>query len=541
MNVFLLGLDGMTLNVVEPYIKAGLLPNFKKVLNEGSYGILRSTIPPISGPAWMSMTTGKNPGKHGLFEFRKKIGYKTEIVTKNTSPYAEPIWKILSRNNKRVSVINVPFTYPPDKINGFMISGLMTPGEKTEFTYPKTIKDELFKLIPDYRLDIKIRTLYSKDKEKCFEEIFKHTKDVRKLMDHYLMDKSWDLSFVVYVGPDRLQHLLWDEVISMAPKSVHYHQFLDDILGDILSGLDDDTVLFVVSDHGFSAVKKVFYITTFLNRIGMLDVRERKGISKLIDKINFPSKFKDQLIGLIASILVPIVVPSKAEKSRSPWLLNRILKILQGDTNWNKTKLFVTLGHGIIYVNFKGRESLGIVEKEDFDKLYKQAEQKLLELKDPDTGENVVQAVLRGSEIYSPEYSNDGMPDLVVVMEDGYSIHTAMGRDVLSKKSLIRSRQVTSEHHKDGLFMAFGKNIEKKRLNADIYDIAPTILYLLGLSIPEDVDGRVLTEIINHDFVEKNEIRFEKTKESSSSEKIALDEKEKKEIEKHLKNLGYLS
>lgn len=538
MKVFLLGLDGMTLDIVQPYIKAGLLPNFKRILDEGSYGILRSTIPPLSGPAWLSMTTGKNPGKHGLFEFRKKNDYKTEIVTKNTSVHAEPIWKILSRNNRRVSILNVPFTYPPDKTNGMMISGLMTPSEDTEFTYPKTIKDELFKLIPDYKLDIKTRILFSRDKEKCLKEIFKHTKDVRTFMDRYSMDKSWDLSFVVYVGSDRLQHLLWDEIISMDPTCVQYYQLLDDILGDILSGLDDETVLFVVSDHGFSRVNKVFYITTFLNQIGLLDLRERRGISKLIDKVDFSSKFMDKLIGLVATI----TAPSKVKKSLPSWLLKRILKVLpdpQGNTNWSKTKLFVTLGHGIVFVNLKGRESLGIVEKEDYDKLCRQVEQKMLELKDPDTGENVVEAVLMGDEIYSSEYSNS-MPDLVVVMKDGYSIHTAVGKDVLSRKTL-RGRQVTSEHHKNGLLMAFGSNIERKRLDAEIYDIAPTILYLMGVPIPEDVDGRVLTEIISPDFVNKNEVKFEKIVKSGFSESGILSDEESEAITKQLKDLGYLS
>jgi len=95
MRVFLLGLDGMTLKAVEPYARSGLLPNFKRAMDEGSFGVLRSTIPPVIGPAWLSMTTGKNSGKHGLFEFRTKNGYNTEIVAKNVSPFAEPIWSFI--------------------------------------------------------------------------------------------------------------------------------------------------------------------------------------------------------------------------------------------------------------------------------------------------------------------------------------------------------------------------------------------------------------------------------------------------------------
>jgi len=537
MKVLLLGLDGMTLKVVEPYAKSGLLPNFKRIMDEGSFGVLRSTIPPVSGPAWLSMTTGKNPGKHGLFEFRTKNGYNTEIATKNVSPFAEPVWKILSRNKKRVSIINVPVTYPPDQVNGIMVSGLMTPGENTEFTYPKTIKDELFKLIPDYQLDIKKNIFFSKDKKKCLKEVFKITKDVKVLMDHYSMDKSYDLSFVVYVGTDRLQHIMWDEITSMDSDCIGYYKFLDNILGDILGKIDDDTVLFIVSDHGFTGVNKVFYITTFLNQIGLLDVRRRKEISKLIDKINFSNKFMNKLTGLVATI----IDPSNVKKVLPSWLLNYIFKILpasESNTNWSKTKLFTTLGHGIVFVNLKGREESGIVESQDYDRICDQVERKLLELKDPDTGKKIVKTVHRGNEIYSSEHSNS-MPDLVVVMEDGYAIRTALGKEILSEKS-IRGNKVTSVHDADGLLMAFGNNIEKKRLDADIYDIMPTLLYLMGVPIPKDVDGRVLTELIDPDFVSQNEVKFEKAVESGSSESGGLSDEESDAITKQLKNLGYL-
>jgi predicted AlkP superfamily phosphohydrolase/phosphomutase len=536
MKVFLLGLDGLTLNMVKPYIEAGLLPNLKKVLDEGAYGILRSTIPPVSGPAWISLTTGKNPGKHGIFEFRTRQGYSTELVTKNTSIHAEPIWKILSRNQKCVSVINVPLTYPPDEINGMMISGLMTPDKGTEFTYPASIKEELFRLIPDYQVDVNTRVFFSRDKSKWLKEILKITNDRRTAMNHFIKQDSWDLFFIVYVAPDRLQHFQWNEVISMDPECIKCYQLLDNALGDILEKMDDDTVLFIVSDHGFETVKKALYLTTFLSKIGLLNTRQRKGFSKTLGKIDRSNKFVDWIIALLGSIFL------RVKKHFPSWLMNCMFRLLimpQGNMNWGKTKLFTILGAGIIFVNLKGREPQGIVEQRDYAGLCALVEKELLALKDPDTGKSIVKAVHKGCEIYSSEYA-DIRPDLVVAMNDGYDVRAELGNSVLSEYSPT-GRKIVSAHHKDGLFAAYGNIVKKTRVDADIYDIMPTILYLAGVAIPEDVDGRVLTEIINRDFVEKNEIRFEKTTESYSSEKIALDEEEKKEVEKHLKNLGYLS
>lgn len=537
MKVMLLGLDGMTLSVVKPYIEAGLLPNFKRIMDEGSFGVLRSTIPPVSGPAWVSLACGKNPGKHGIFEFRKRDGYKTKLVTKNTSPYAEPIWKILSRNKKNVAVINVPFTYPPDKVNGIMISGLMTPPNKdVDFTYPHTIKEDLLKLVPDYQLQFLRKTLFSRNKNKLIKEVLKTTQDVRTLTNHFLQKNSWDLFFVVHAGPDRLQHFLWHEVISMDAECVDCYKLFDDALGDILERMDDDTVLFVVSDHGFIATNKIFYLTTFLNKAGLLGTRQRKWINMAFHRINLSNKNRDRLIDLLVSVLII------AKKCLPPVVFDHIFSFLPAPTkdniDWGKTKLFTVLGHGIIFVNLKGREPQGIVEEEDYAKLCKLVEDELLQLKDPQTGKNIVKAVLKGNEIYSPQYSNT-RPDLVVVTNDGYEIRASHGRTVLSEYSQM-GRKAIATHHENGLFAAYGKNIKSQQMDADIYDIMPTILYLMGLQIPEDVDGRVLAEIISHDFVAKNEIRFEKSEEFECSEAIELKDAESEAVKKHLKNLGYL-
>ncbi len=537
MKVFLLGLDGMTLRVVEPYVEAGLLPNFKKVLEGGVYGDLCSTIPPFTGPAWMSLATGKNPGKHGVYEFRRREGYTTKLVTKNTSPHAEPIWSILSRNGKKVVVVNVPFTYPPDEVNGVMVSGMMTPDINTDFVFPKNLRKKVFELIPDYQIDIgqQVR-IYSRDKDALLRKIFKITEDRRKLMHYFLDHEPWDMFFITFVGPDRLQHFMWDEVTAMEPECVRYYQVLDDILGDIMTRLDDDTVLLMVSDHGFTAAKKVLHINNLFSELGLLHVRrnwKRKNTGGIMSAPFRVIKWGARRTGLIH-------VKEKLPRS----VLNRIKTLVrsreftEASFDPSRTKVFSMVGCGMACINLKGREPQGIVKKEDRGELFEEIKKKLLEFKDPATGETIVKDVVLCDRIYSPECT-EGRPDLLVVTEEGYLVMESLGEDILGD-TRWGQRCLTGGHAMNGLFAAYGSNINSRRCDAHIFDVMPTVLYLTGSSIPEDVDGRVLSEIIDGGYLERNEIRFQKGGAIDRDEATSLSEGESKQVEDHLRNLGYL-
>lgn len=536
MKVILLGLDGMTLEVLKPYVEADLLPNFKKVIEKGSYGILRSTIPSVTGPGWTSMTTGKNPGKHGIYEFRKRIGYKTELITKNTSQYAEALWSILSRNDKKVVVGNVPVTYPPDEVNGIMISGLMTPSIETDFVYPKQIKKELFKLVPDYQLDIKQEFLFTDSvRKKLSKEAIKITGQKRKLMNYLLDKKSWDFFFFAFVGPDRIQHFMWDEILSMEPECVKFYKLLDDILGDILNKLDDDTVLLIASDHGFSKINKFFAINTFFNEAGLLHVKANKKL-KVHEKTGALQRLEGNVLNAVKSLNLKKYLPAPLVDYLKKFLPKP--ELTEDQINWDNTKAFSLLEYGIVSLNLQGREPKGVVTEGEYDRICELVEKELLSVKDPQTDKNIVKAVLRCDKLYSPEHS-DNRPDLVVVMEDGYLIYIGLGRSVISENVFRRSR-IAADHHRNGLYIAYGNIFNNKKIDAEIYDIMPTILYLMGVGIPEDVDGEPLSEIIKQDFVENNKIKFEKPRKLTPTEKSALNEQEAKEVEKHLKNLGYL-
>ncbi|MHC4115443.1 MAG: alkaline phosphatase family protein [Planctomycetota bacterium] len=538
MRSFFLGLDGMTLNVVEPYVKAGFLPNLKRIMDAGSYGILHSTIPSITGPGWVSLATGKNPGKHGVYEFRKRIHYKGELITKSTSPGAEPIWSILSRNSKNVTVINAPFTYPPDKVNGVMISGFMTPSTDTEFVFPKEVRNEVFDLLPNYRFEVSQKTLMrSSNTNRLSKEIYAITEDVRRLMNHFLDKNETDLFYTVFIGPDRLQHFLWHQVVSMRPECVEYYKLLDDIIGDILNRMDDETVLFIASDHGFEQAKKSFCINNLFRQMGLLHIRGNIPIKKRLGRLKFTTENIERFAVRSGLSKIKKIIPSSVINFANNFIPSKL--ITESQVDWQKTQVFSLLRYGIISVNLKGRESDGIVQEKDYAQLCEIIRRKLLEVKDPATGQTIVKEVFKGQELYSPECSGD-MPDLVVLMKKDYLVREALWEDTISK-SKFGKRYVTADHHRDGIFIAYGNNIINNRTDANIYDIMPTMLYLMGVAIPEDVDGRVLTEIISPDFVEKNRIKIEKKTKLAPLQENTLSREESKKIRERLRNLGYLS
>jgi predicted AlkP superfamily phosphohydrolase/phosphomutase len=536
MKTFLLGLDGMTLKTVEPYVRKNLLPNFKKLMAQGAYGVLHSTIPAITGPGWVSLATGKNPGKHGVYEFRKREGYEAKLITKNTSPYAEPIWSILSRSAKNVIINNMPFTYPPDEVNGIMISGLMTPGINTEFVFPRYLKKELLNLFPEYKLDVSTRkTIFSGNKDDLLRDVFKITEHGRKLMNYLLDNNPWDFFFSVFIGPDRIQHFLWDEILSMDPKCIEYYRLLDDTLGDVLRRINHDTALFIVSDHGFGALKKIFHINSYLRELGLLQVRENTITKNVLGKIDFSSvvstayKFLDRtgLLNLKEHLPRPLV-----NRIRHSLLVDGCGK---NKIDWTKTKAFSLLWFGV-NINIKEKEPNGVVEKADYSQLCERIKQNLLSVKDPETGKKVVKTVCKTEEIFTSEYA-EGFPDLIVVLNDSYTIRNDLAPYIISDS---RKLFLTGDHNSEGLFFAYGDIINNKRVDAEIYDIMPTLLYLMGTPIPEDVDGRILTEVLDKGFLERNQVRFEKPATSTPSGEKGLDQDQARKVEEQLRSLGYL-
>src|SRR5262245_4834372 len=173
-KVLFIGLDGCTFDLLDQLMDAGLMPQLKRFIGDGVRGLLETTIPPITPTAWVSWMTGKNPGKHGVFEFllrRKGSNSLPDMPVSSRSRDGIAFWDVLGLMGKRAIVTNVPCTYPPTMVNGLMISDFLTPRGRRDFTYPESLLQEVEAKFGPYQLYI--TEVYTPGKvDKILDQLF---------------------------------------------------------------------------------------------------------------------------------------------------------------------------------------------------------------------------------------------------------------------------------------------------------------------------------------------------------------------------------
>lgn len=472
MKVLVIGLDGASMEVIKRWAWDGKLPTFKKLMNEGSYGDLESVIPTLTIPAWNCLASGKNPGKLGWYGFIQKVygsydfRFPLFLVKKEID-----IWDILSGNKKEVFVVNAPNVQYSHAINGYMVAGPFNISEKN--TYPSGLKEVLDKI--GYEEDIAdLFTVNSLSDENLSKKLKEITDSHLRSLDYFL-EKKWDFGFFVLSELDRAQHRLWDKEDMILE---HYHN-IDTKLGELLSKIENDNInIFIVSDHGFGPAKRIFLVNEWLIKNGYLELQNTT-TSKLIN--SFGQIFRK----LNLSSLVRLIINFPGLNTLYVRLNLRAEKI---NAIWNKTKAFSYAGYGQIYINLKGREPQGIVEKEEYESLRDRIIEELKEIS--------VKAYRR-EELYQGEYLKIA-PDIIVQTDDYVS---AISARVGYGKEFLDDFGFPGYHRIEGTFIAWGPAIkENSEKNAKMYDIAPTILHMFGVPIPDDMDGRVLKEIFNGDL-----------------------------------------
>ena len=284
-KVFIIGLDGATWNIINPLITEGELPTIKNLLENSTHAVLQSTLIPLSPAAWTSFATGCNPNKHGIFDF---FGRKTG--TYEPTPYSsrdrkcETLWNILSKEGKKVGILNIPGTYPVDKVNGFMISGFPTPEEFEDFTYPKDLLWELKKEFgKDFRFQPKVNLF---DEALFLDEIHLLTDNIFQATN-YLMNKyQWDILMTVFVGADSLSHAFWKYMDPKHPlydanaptefknAIVNIYKDLDKKIDLLKKNIDSDTTLMLMSDHGFGPLYYGVPINNWLLNEGFMTLKK---------------------------------------------------------------------------------------------------------------------------------------------------------------------------------------------------------------------------------------------------------------------------
>lgn len=483
-KVMVIGLDGATFDIIKPLMEKGKLPNFKRMIEQGTHGQMRCTIPPGTVPGWNVFMTGKNPGKIGLY-----IHVKRDFKNQKFKPLnfidqkGKCIWDYLSYEGTKTGMLNMPFTYPVQPVkNGFIVSGINTPRNtnKRNFTYPESLIDEIDSICKGYPIDIDITNPHKRfgiSKDEFTNRVFSATEKRRVTCDYLLGNKNPDFFIVVFTGSDRLQHFFWhymDENHPMFEPNTkfkqtieNYYIYIDTILSHFVKKYSNSN-FFIVSDHGFEPKYYNFNISNWLKKERYLFVREEGKPSIKIEK----SKILDLLRYLkIKSIVEKITPKFIAERIPSTDIFSMI--------DLKRTRAY-PFPSGIIYT--KNTE----VQKEIIDKLEKEI--------NPYTDEKVFEKVYYGDDLYRGDYTDD-RPGLVLVPNQKVDLKIRLDEnELLSKKKLPES---SASHAIDGIFVAFGPDIKEDHeiKGVTIEDLAPTILHIYGLPIPKNMDGRVLKEI----------------------------------------------
>jgi len=547
-----IGVDGATFEVIKPLVKKGLLPNFARFFKEGVHGPLRSTIHPITPQAWSSFFTGKNAGKHGVYDFirRREGSYGIEFVNASRRS-AESIFMHLSRKGRKVGCIAVPFTYPPEEVNGFMLSGMDSPAEDARAVYPAELLDEITKKFGNYHIHLASPIGRKRvEEDKFWRDIQLEDKN-RTDIGLYLWDKfPSDLFMTAYTNTDRVQHQYFTlelerelEADEVDPEDLIVKTYVntDKQLGKLLGRAEahGNTAVFIISDHGSGPIKRFFYLNRWLELNGYLTYLEGKGGAalKTLEKGRYMAK---RFLPRKAKNFMKTFLPGLRDRVESYRFFN--------DIDWASTKAYGFGMYGNIFVNLKGREPQGIVEPgAEFEEIRSRCIEEIERLKDPESGERIVEKVYRKEELYTGEMTEEA-PDLIICWKD-YSFYTSNtpGRESGDCFGAYQNIDASDylhigTHRLDGVFMALGPVIKKSKSleGARIIDIAPTILYALGEEVPEDMDGRVLTDIFEGSFVKDRPVSVGKASGFSAGEVTEYSDEDSKDIEERLKGLGYL-
>lgn len=499
MRAVIFGVDGLTFRILHPLIECGDLPNFQRLKQEGCEAILESKYPPLTPPAWMSLATGLKPAGHGVYDFwefeeqpQGEGRRKAHVLTRRKGGKA--IWNILSELGKQVLVINVPLTYPPEPVNGIMVSGHMTPSNKVDFTYPAAFKEELYRIVPDYLIDLEkedVQSVESSGKpQRLIDAVLRMTRRRIELTAYLLREKPWDFCFVAFVGADRLQHSLWEEISSLDNGAVEYFRVLDEGLGLILDQLAPDDTLFVVSDHGFQGASRTFEINEYLYSKQLLvpgaSLRQSRERSRYLSNLK-RALTKTGLLDLARKLRKVAKAAGHIESFED------VSQPMNLDINWEKTLAYVPsyscLGSG--YADIFLHDNL---DDERLGELCRDLRRQV----DPLSGKPLVDALYTtevfGSGPYAPRERH-----LLLLPSDGITFRLTLGNERFWDSAGLRhdASKRCGVHHKDGVLYAYGGGIKRgfAAAHAEIYDVVPTVLHSMGLPAGEGVDGRVLDDL----------------------------------------------
>jgi len=529
-SVMMIGLDGATWKLLNGWISDNELPTFKKLIDSGSRAILNSTIPSQTCPALPSMLTGMNPGNTGIFSLLKP---DNSIATLQDFRYPT-IWSILDTYNRSSCVVNVRFTFPPMRLNGLMICGYPIPSDKSNFTYPNELKEKI-RGFRDDKIERKILALRDRKKDKVHrEELLRlsiEKMEIRyRIFKEFNQEKDYDFSFFWIGETDTLQHCLWEHKDAL----LELYRRVDHILYDALSSFPSKNFL-IVSDHGFeSSPQKFFFVNTWLYKEGYL---KPSGGVILRHFVNIAQLFAYRYVNSLRLRKALQLLQFRLKKHKgvhNPHLsMERVDNFPVIDKRNSVAYLATLFG-----IDINGSANYERIREEIIGKMEKLTDSR---------GERVVKAAWKKEEVYTGRYLKD-LPDVIFLTSEMYmpfpALTSSLFSEIKSNAPGERWGRWQSGYHsraRDGILIASGPVFKRSEEfeSANIEDICPTILHLLGCGIPTQVDGRVLTGIFekNSDPAKRVPV-FRDFQIDKKLQEVAREDEEK--MKERLRDLGYL-
>lgn len=530
------------------------MPNLARLIAQGSGSVLRSTMPPTSGPAWTSFATGMNPGKTGIYDFlyRREGSYLFPPVNASMRS-GRTLWRLLGEAGRRVGVVNVPISYPVEPVEGTFISGWLTPYFAKDYTWPPELGEEIRAKVGDYRI-------YPSEtfSESSREAFFRACDELLALVTEtsaYLMDRDdWDFFMTVYFDVDRILHQLWHYLDDAHPwharqkggaseeriaPILRYFEKLDRDIGRLVAKAGDSATVMVMSDHGMGRASRFVVLNNLLLELGFLGLRS-----------DLPTRLKAAALRAGFSLrnvhrLVDALGAAKHAEYKNAYALDAVLKRLFlsfHNVDWSRTKAYSFGRHyGSLFLNVRGREPSGIVERgANYERVRDEIAEAVLAWRDPELGRPLVSKALRREEIYhGPRF--DEAPDLVLLPADDADIFYGLS-DFGSARVWDETYRYSGMHRDNGTLVMSGAGVRAGAALADpaIVDLAPTLLYLLGADVPEDMDGRVLEEAIEPSILAARPPRRRGRSDENTGTGTDYSEAEQAEVMQRLRDLGYL-
>ncbi|MDX1994638.1 MAG: alkaline phosphatase family protein [bacterium] len=459
-RVLVFGLDCAGPQLVFDQFKDDL-PTLRSLMQQGTWGRLESSVPCITVPAWASMTSSRDPGVLGVYGFRNRADYSYDKMTtaNGASITVKRLWDWLSEAERDSVVIGVPQTYPVRPINGHLISCFLTPGTESAFTYPAIFKQEVLKVAPDYRFDVK--DFRTDDKAGLLRQLIDFAEIQFRVVKHTLQSKPWDFFMHVNMGVDRVHHGFWRyhdpqhrlyEPNSLFANAIRdYYKMVDSHMQQLLQLAGDDVTVLVVSDHGVTRMDGGICLNEWLWREGWLALKNPPPEGQLM-------RFED------------------------------------AEIDWSRTKAWGSGGYyGRVFMNVAGREPQGIIPAA----AYEQVRDELaaaLEAIPGANGEKLNTRAIRPQEVYTQV--NGAAPDLMVYFGDlhwrsvgslGHGQHFTLEND---------TGPDDANHDTHGLFILYepGKRGAGQVDGHQLMDIAPTVLDRMRLPLPAELQGKVIQQ-----------------------------------------------